>query len=96
MAKMNTNTRVPTAPLEAIVEKTKLGCRLGREALSVQFPRLTAEDRKAAAKPAAGFTKTARKAIEGANEFKTLFARGRRTRQDDRQPVHFDARQWQR
>lgn len=73
MAKMNTNTRVPTAPLESIVDETKLVCRIGRETLSEQFPRLTADDRKAAAKPIAGFTKTARKAIEGADEFKSLF-----------------------
>lgn len=72
MAKMRTDTRVPTDELKPLVDDAKLSCRIAREAIASRFPRLTADDRKRAASPSANFTKTTRKVLGGADEFHDL------------------------
>lgn len=73
MAKMRTNTRVPTAELKRLVDDAIEACRMAREAIESQFPRLTAEARAQVAAPRKGFTKTVRKAVTASGEFATLW-----------------------
>ena len=69
MAKTKENLRVPTEQLHALMTTAVKACQEARAALESQFPRLSKEDREAAAKPPNGFPKAARKIVQASSEF---------------------------